>query len=224
MKATILAWVCAPALGLLTLASATAADAELSVSGTITPNACHAQFSKGGVVDYGAIKRPNHSFNEPTRLETQYLTLTIECSSQSSFGIVVTDRQSDSVTGFVEQFLGVHPLAPLGFGWAGGRPLGAYVVSFVPTEQMADNVPVQVLQRGRNGGAWTVLETPELLTYPDDRQLHYSWASAGLAPGRYRRLSAGLEVRGAIQRQSLLAPGVDELVLQGLATLTLFHL
>jgi hypothetical protein len=224
MKANwpILAFV--PILGGLMPAAVMAADVELGITGQIVPGVCQPEFSQGGQLDYGRIARTDLALGTFTLLEPKKLTLTVTCNAPASFGIRLNDHRSDTTHFQAPDFLQADQSAPLGLGRIEGRALGAYLVAFDPAGQTGDGVPLTVLKRTSAIDPWAVLDDANIIAIPDSRQGSYSWTASGLTPGRYSTLTASLNVTAALAPLLELPSNSDEVVLDGSATLTLFHL
>ncbi|OMQ18519.1 DUF1120 domain-containing protein [Serratia oryzae] len=82
------------ALLLLTVSGAVhAADANLTIKGTILPAACTPSISNGGVIDYGSIDSNSLNVNKVTNLQTMPLTISIACTSPIKVGFKVADNR-----------------------------------------------------------------------------------------------------------------------------------
>ena len=84
-------------LGLAAMTDAQAASAvDLTVTGRVTPDACHIELTNDGTVDHGKI--PAHSLNadEFTVLPIQTLDLRVQCARPMLFALVGIDERADS--------------------------------------------------------------------------------------------------------------------------------
>ncbi|TWC51864.1 type 1 fimbria pilin [Pseudomonas sp. SJZ080] len=117
-----------------------ASSTDLSVTGTITPNACEPKLSDGGNVHHGKISSKDLNKDRATRLTDKTLQLTVNCDSAIAFRLKPIDNQdgsdSDGGSGFglglingdVNQKIGyIDPrfVAPLGDGTA-VKPIHSY--------------------------------------------------------------------------------------------------
>lgn len=127
---------------------------DLTVTGRLTPDACHVMLSDEGTVDHGKI--PSHSLNANkfTVLPSQLLQLNVQCSRPMLFALVGLDNRAES------------SLAP-GFFYGLGRNihvpaerLGSVALSY--RNPIGDAQPMQVLASSDNGETWS----PEPNAYP----------------------------------------------------------
>ena len=84
-------------LGLTAMTQAHGASAvDLTVTGRVTPDACHIELTNDGTVDHGKI--PAHSLNadEFTVLPIQTLDLRVQCARPMLFALVGLDNRADS--------------------------------------------------------------------------------------------------------------------------------
>lgn len=141
---------------LLTTTPATfaASFVDLTVTGRLTPDACHVTLSDDGMVDHGKI--PSHTLNatEFTVLPSQWLQLNVQCSRPMLFALVGLDNRAES------------SLAP-GFFYGLGRNihapaerLGSVALSY--RNPTGDAQAMQVLASSDNGETWS----PEPNAYP----------------------------------------------------------
>jgi hypothetical protein len=82
------------ATALISLAPyALASSTDLTVTGTITPQACTPGFSGGGVVDYGKLLVKNLNTTEPTELADRDLQLNLTCGAPTLVALKVIDNR-----------------------------------------------------------------------------------------------------------------------------------
>lgn len=127
---------------------------DVTVTGRLTPDACHVSLSEGGTVDHGKIPAHSLSATEFTVLPSRMLELSVQCARPMLFALVGIDNRSES------------SLAP-GFFYGLGRNihaqnerLGAVALSY--RDPVGDAQPMHVLTSGNNGETWA----PEPNAYP----------------------------------------------------------
>lgn len=127
---------------------------DITVTGRLTPDACHVALSDEGMVDHGKI--PAHTLNpsEFTVLPSRLLELSVQCSRPMLFALVGIDNRSEP------------SLAP-DFFYGLGRNihmpterLGSVALSY--RNPMGDALPMQTLASRDNGETWE----PEPNGYP----------------------------------------------------------
>jgi len=131
-----------------------ASAVDLTVTGRLTPDACHVTLSDEGTVDHGKI--PSHTLNasEFTALPSRVLELNVQCSRPMLFTLVGLDNRAESslVPGSLYG-LGENPHAPQ-------ERLGSVAVSY--QNPVGDAQSLQVLASNDNGETWA----PEPNAYP----------------------------------------------------------
>jgi len=156
---------------LLWLTTAPAAFAasfvDLTVTGRVTPDACHVTLSDDGTVDHGKI--PSHTLNpsEFTVLPTRLLELSVQCSRPMLFALVGLDNRAES---------SLDPGAFYGLGrnlHAPAERLGSVALSY--RNPMGDAQAMQALASIDNGETWSPQATANPRAYvgfapPGDRQ------------------------------------------------------
>jgi len=123
-----------------------ASSTDLSVTGTITPNACTPTLSEGGNVHHGKISSKDLNKDKGTRLASKTLQLTVNCDSAIAFRLKPIDNQggSDSDKGF-----------SFGLGLINGdvnQKIGYFEARFVAS--LGDGVAVRPLHSDNNGDTW----------------------------------------------------------------------
>lgn len=87
-------------VALLTLSFAgpawAAAIVDITVTGRLTPDACHVELSEEGVVDHGKIPAHTLSSDEFTVLPSRFLELSVRCARPMLFALVGVDNRSES--------------------------------------------------------------------------------------------------------------------------------
>ncbi|WP_248752653.1 DUF1120 domain-containing protein [Pseudomonas sp. MWU15-20650] len=170
---------------LLYLAETCAASTvDLTVTGRVTPDACHIELTNDGIIEHGKI--PAHSLNvdEFTVLPSQVLELHVLCARPMLFALVGVDNRADS------------SLAPdffYGLGrniHASEERLGSVALSF--RKPVGDAQPMQVLASTNNGETWS----PDPNAYP---RSYMAFAPLGdRQPDFISQLTAELQVVTAI--------------------------
>ncbi|AZE82417.1 Beta-fimbriae probable major subunit [Pseudomonas orientalis] len=173
---------------LLTLTTSAGAGAasyvDLTVTGRVTPDACHVELSEDGNVEYGKI--PAHSLHadEFTVLPSRTLELHVQCARPMLFALVGVDNRADS------------SLAP-DFFYGLGRNihvpderLGSVGLAF--RNPVGDAQPLQVLSSLNDGETWT----PDPNAYP---RAYMAFALPGdRQPDFLSQLTTQLQVETAI--------------------------
>ncbi|WP_342353302.1 DUF1120 domain-containing protein [Pseudomonas frederiksbergensis] len=116
---------------------------DLTVTGTITPNACTPTLSDGGVVDHKTISSKDLNQDKVTDLPDKTLQLLVNCESAIAFRLNPIDNRMGSGTG--------GNLFGLGF-INGNQKLGSVDVRIM--SPLADGVAVQPLESQNNGDTW----------------------------------------------------------------------
>ncbi len=157
---------------------------DVTVSGRLTPDACHITLSDEGTVDHGKIPAHTLSPTEFTVLPSRTLELRVQCARPMLFALVGIDNRSGS------------SLAP-DFFYGLGRNihapqerLGSVAVSY--RDPVGDAQPMLVLASGNNGETWT----PEPNGYP---RSYIGFALPGdRQPDFIRQLSTRLRIDTSI--------------------------
>lgn len=129
-------------LGASSIALATSTT-DLTVKGTITPNACGSTISSGGNADYGKISTKTLNPDQHTYLPTQILQLRIRCEGPTLFTLSTFDNRAGSSI--------VNSLHGLGMTLSDEK-LGA--VAFGLSNPVADSVPVRTIISFNGGVSW----------------------------------------------------------------------
>lgn len=139
---------------------------DLTVTGRLTPDACHVELSGEGTIEHGKIPTYVLNSDESTVLPSQSLELSVLCARPMLFALVGIDNRPESSPGPGVFGLGVNVHAP-------DQSLGSVKMSF--HEARGDSQPMQVLASGDSGETWTPQATAAPQTYmgfslPGDRQ------------------------------------------------------
>ncbi|SDF63560.1 Protein of unknown function [Pseudomonas extremaustralis] len=139
---------------------------DVTVTGRLTPDACHVELSEEGIVDHGKI--PTHVLNgdEFTVLPSLLLELSVQCTRPMLFALVGIDNRSASALAPGVYGLGTNLHAP-------DERLGSVALSY--RNPIGDAQPMQVLTSLDNGETWTPRPNAEPKVFagfalPGDRQ------------------------------------------------------
>lgn len=123
----------------------TASFVEITVTGRLTPDACHVRLSDEGTVDHGKI--PAHTLNasEFTGLPSRVLELNVQCTRPMLFALVGIDNRAESSLGPGLYSLGRNIHMP-------AERLGSVALSY--RNPLGDALPMQALASSDNGETW----------------------------------------------------------------------
>jgi hypothetical protein len=157
---------------------------DVTVTGRLTPDACHVSLSEGGTVDHGKIPAHSLSATEFTVLPSRTLELSVQCARPMLFALEGIDNRSES------------SLAP-GFFYGLGRNIHAHderlgSVALSYRDPVGDAQPMQVLASGNTGETWE----PDPNAYP---KFHMGFALPGdRQPDFIRHLTTRLRIDTSI--------------------------
>lgn len=168
-----------------------ASSTELSVRGTITPNACNVRLSDNGLVDHGRIQARSLNQYEFSPLPTRPLDLKVSCNQAVLFVLVgIDNRESSSLGPGFYYGLGNNIHAP-------DERLGT--ISLRISNVMADGAPALVLASSNQGQTWF----PEATAYPNN---FMGFARPGtLIPEPHQFLDAALQINTSINAAAVLS-------------------
>ncbi|NNA53330.1 DUF1120 domain-containing protein [Pseudomonas lactis] len=135
-------------LGLTAMTQAHGASAvDLTVTGRVTPDACHIELTNEGTVDHGKI--PSHSLNadEFTVLPIQTLDLRVQCARPMLFALVGLDNRADSSSA-PDYFYGLGRNIHVP-----EERLGSVALAY--RNAVGDAQPLQALASSDNGETWS---------------------------------------------------------------------
>ena len=186
-----------------------ASTAEVTVTGTITPNACTPALSENGIVDHGLVPARSLNQYEFSVLPSRTLDLTVSCNEPVLYVLVGVDKRADSSVGPGFYYgLGNNIHAP-------SERLGS--VSLAYRNVMGDGEPVLVLASSNQGVTWF----PESNAYPDN---YMGFAHPGtLVPDPHRLITATLHINTSINAAAYLTL-TQEVPLDGSIVLDLRYL
>ena len=182
-----------------------ASSTDVSVFGTITPDACTPSLSNEGVVDHGKLTVKDLDQAEPTRLTPGELMLEVHCEGKTLFTLTTVDNRAGSSA--------INPVHH-GLGMVNDdQKLGS--VAFGIFEPVADSAPVSTILSHDNGTTWRTS------TYLGHAGLTaFAASSAPFTPIALKDLSARLRAFSMIVPADDLTV-LDELPIDGQATLQL---
>ena len=135
-------------LGLTAMTQAHGASAvDLTVTGRVTPDACHIELTNEGTIDHGKI--PSHSLNadEFTVLPIQTLDLRVQCVRPMLFALVGLDNRADSSSA-PDYFYGLGRNIHVP-----EERLGSVALAY--RNAVGDAQPLQALASSDNGETWS---------------------------------------------------------------------
>jgi len=183
-----------------------ASSTDLSVTGTITPNACEPKLSDGGNVHHGKISSKDLNKDKVTKLARKTLQLTVNCDSAIAFRLNPIDNQlGSSIDGNM-----------WGLGKINGdQNLGGYELQL--TTALADGASVYPLISYDNGSTWTRSSymAPSAIS-------SFSATTVSAIPVAIKDLVTNLNVYTVIARADSLDL-TNDVALDGLATLEVLY-
>lgn len=207
----------AAALAFGTVASVWAAEsADLSLVGEIRPTACTLSLSRS-TIDYGTISASALSNTAPTALAQTPFEATIVCDAPTLTALPFHDNRAGS-----EGHASMSADTWFGLGQTSGRPVGAFQIVRTPASVVANGTSVQTIELSRSG---TWLQMNE--TYPEVSArsgYRLSWAGSGTTPMAYDNVVIPLAISPTLIGRQDMAPLVDGVSLDGLATISLVYL
>lgn len=139
----LLAALCAITLISIAPYTVAASSTELTVKGTLLPNACTPSLSGNGRVDYGKISARDLNQETATPLEDRTLTLSVKCDAGARFALLGIDNRVGSST--LSSMFGLGKIN-------GTQNIGKYLL--VMTSAIADGVPVQPVKSKDGDTGW----------------------------------------------------------------------
>lgn len=120
-----------------------ASSTDLSVTGTITPEACTPSLSNGGVVDHGKISAKDLNPSTATAIGSHPMQLAVNCDAPTTFALTPIDNNPGTASN----------RDWYGFGLSdAGEKLG-FVIAMV-SSTLADGQPAQSILSVDNGATW----------------------------------------------------------------------
>ncbi|MEX5595418.1 DUF1120 domain-containing protein [Pseudomonas orientalis] len=172
----------------LCLATMTAAHGasvvDLTVTGRVTPDACHIELTHDGTVDHGKIASHSLKDDEFTVLPIRMLELRVQCARPMLFALVGIDNRADSSSA-PDYFYGLGRNIHVP-----EERLGSVALAY--RNAVGDAQPMQVLASADNGETWS----QEPNAYPGT---HMAFAPTGdRQPDFISQLIVQLQVSTAI--------------------------
>jgi hypothetical protein len=197
------------ATALISLAPyALASSTDLTVTGTITPEACIAGFSGGGEVNYGKILVKNLNTTVPTELADRDLQLNLTCGAPTLVALKVIDnRPYLDLVNWTNFGMALTP--------AGEKP-GYFYLDV--TQTLADGASAQSIYSVNGGATWRA--SPQIT--PDDL-LSVSSTADDSTPIMLSNATMDLRVRTVIYPTDSLTL-IDDITLDGSATFEMVYL
>jgi hypothetical protein len=195
--------------GLTTPVSAHAASAvDLNVTGLITPSACTPSLSNDGVYDLGKIAAKELNVDQPTKLPTHNLQLSISCEAPTLLALEPRDNRlgSSSEVGTARFGLGmVNGAVPLGYMYLNLNSIVADGVGMYP-----------IGSSGPSTWAPTSLLSHDFLS-------SFSLTPNPTVPAPVQQVTAGVLITPTIAPSNTL-PLTEEVPIDGSVTLSMNYL
>ncbi|QAY88164.1 DUF1120 domain-containing protein [Pseudomonas arsenicoxydans] len=121
-----------------------ASSTDLTVTGTITPNACVPLLSGRGIVEHGKISSKDLNQEKNTRLPNKTLQLTVNCDSAIAFRLKPIDNRPGTDT---------DDGAAFGLGFINGDQKLGFVEARL-LRPLGDGEAVRHMFSYNNGGSW----------------------------------------------------------------------
>lgn len=139
---------------------------DLTVTGRLTPDACHVELSDEGTIEHGKIPTYLLDASVPTALPRRMLELSVICARPMLFALVGIDNRPESALTPGTFGLGVNVHVP-------GQRLGSVSLSY--HDSMGDGQHMQALASINNGETWAPQSSATPQTYmgfalPGERQ------------------------------------------------------
>jgi len=189
-----------------------ASNVDLSVNGTITPNACEPSLSNGGVYDLGKIPAKDLNVDQPTPLATHTLQLGLTCEALTLVALKPSDNRSGT------PFESDRSLK-FGLGLVNGNEkLGSMALNIQAI--VADGTEMRPIGSVGSSAEWSptpILSTTFLTSFTSN------WGTPYLAPTSIQHLIAQVLITPRIAPANTLTL-TREVPIDGSATLELNYL
>lgn len=151
--------VSAVALAMAALATSGAAQAQtvdVSVIGTIIPEACTPTVSGGGVIDYGKISASTINQTDYTALPVKQESFSIQCTAPVKAAVTAVDNRASTMVPNILSILGggFTDDHNFGLGSVSGANIGGYVMRVPYTSVQLDGVAGRTLASVDGGQTW----------------------------------------------------------------------
>ena len=204
-------------------ADGTGNSIQIKVVGSLVPPACSLALPAGSTVDYGRMLHSQLATESHTLLPEQSLNFSITCDAPAKVALMLLDEHPATVVHDLIKTVRDEPDANFmanGLGSVGGVNIGIFYVRVFTGA--GSNVPGK-LRTLRSDGAQGWSETPV------DAPLYaHGIKAVGFAEGQASLPTAFNTVSGKLKIQTIIRPrrdlpSVDEIVLAGSSTLTLYY-
>lgn len=186
-----------------------ASNVDLTVKGSITPNACEPAISSGGVIEFGKLSAKELNPDQHTVLPRQTLNLSVRCEGATFFTLnTVDNRHGSSANHDHWHGLGMTPE---------GEKLGG--AGFFLYNPVADGIAVGTIVSNDGGATW---HPATLLSHSTLTAISSSQGS-NLTPIAVRNFDADLTLSTHIAPANNLTL-IDEVPLDGHATVQVNYL
>ncbi|RZT42709.1 DUF1120 domain-containing protein [Cupriavidus agavae] len=217
------------AIMLQTLPASTRAaeSSDLKLRGTIKPVACSVELSEHGVTDFGIILSRDVPENDFKSVIPLPVLLTLTCSDPVRLSISASDNRSGTAAPGLGKFMDKNHRTDadvFGVGMVDGKYVGGYLI-YRNKEGTGDGVLADMITSNDGGKTWVpgkpVDDGMNGLSHAD-RQ--HGWAAPGtLFPGQFRTITQVYFVHPGINKRSLLPPLVDDIPIDGSATISIHY-
>lgn len=219
--------------GALVLASmgSYAASANLTVTGTIIPEACAVTLGNGGVADFGNLSSATvKSSNVSTGVNSLYvappksISLNVVCSAPTAIALNWTDNRASSRVA-----LNADDNLRFGLGVSNGANVGTYQLGFAAL-QVAGAIggtpatPAGHLTRAKNTtGAWTVPTGAASVYFTPTTAVGFKLASGDATPPAIAQVSGNVSVEAWFSK-TLVDSATSAITIDGSATVALEYI
>lgn len=195
-------------------------SANLTVKGTLRPQACRPTVNGGKPVDFGTIPLNQLSATAPKVLPPRKFTLRIECHAPTRLMVLTHDNRQGTADTAAGDALIRAPQLWYGLGKVDGKAIGAYVVR----RTMAD----PALGDGKKVAYLYSLDSHYWYAVDEDHALPvmraHGWTQPGSrSPDSFKTIVQPWELQLAIASKSALPAG-SAIPVDGLLTFTLEYL
>ncbi|MDR0805544.1 MAG: DUF1120 domain-containing protein [Enterobacteriaceae bacterium] len=206
---------------------------DVSVIGTILPNACVPNLAGGGTIDYGAIHPSHLNAVSHTVLTEKNVDFTIVCDAPAKIAIRATNGRPATMAGVTEAAHGAAQTPVTVFSSAGeagvglglapdSAKIGGYGLRIQPNSVLADDAAVDTIYSHDNGVTWQTTNVGSVYHHTDIREI--TWAATGTTtPIAFTTLSGKLSAHAYLNNTTELNV-VSPIVLDGYTTLELVYL
>lgn len=196
-------------------------SAELTVSGTIQPQACALTIQNGGAMNFGTISVRDLSDTAPTVLPQKRFTLRIECQAPTRFLVTTVDNRRNTANMAAGDALVRAPHLWYGVGIVDGQKIGAYTIR--------RTMDYPAIGDGEKAAYLYSLDSHYWYDVDDDHSLPlmraHAWAKPGTRmPGEFKTIVQPWLLQAAISKKSELPPLTSHIPVDGLMTFVIEYL